>query len=103
MTEEDSHFGPYKWTPMRRCYSPAMSMEHELQRMYESEINVSISWFWDDGIDLKLGDPMNGFKAEGNVASVAEIVPWLQAAIATHYPTSVYNIAQIASLEGEPE
>ena len=88
---------------MRRRYASAMGMEQELQKMYDSEINVAISWFWDGGIDVKLGHEMTGFKAEGNVASVAEIVPWLQAAIAEHYPTSVYNIAQIASLNGGPE
>jgi hypothetical protein len=65
-----------------------MSMEHELQKMYESDINVHVSWFWDGGIDVKLGHEMTGIKAEGNVRSVAEIVPWLQAAIAEHYPTS---------------
>jgi hypothetical protein len=29
-------------------------LEHELQRIYESEISVLISWLWDGGIDVRL-------------------------------------------------
>jgi len=36
----------------------------ELQKIYDSEINVRISWFWDCGISIHLGDEMNGFVAE---------------------------------------
>jgi len=39
----------------------------ELQKIYDSEINVSISWLWDGGITVRLGDQMNGFEAEENV------------------------------------
>jgi hypothetical protein len=59
-------------------------LEQELQEIYDSEINVSISWLWDGGIDVKLGDEMNGYDAEANVKTVAEIVPWLQQTIAQH-------------------
>lgn len=37
------------------------------QDIYDSEINIRISTFWDGGYDLKLGDYMNGYKAETNV------------------------------------
>jgi DNA-directed RNA polymerase subunit RPC12/RpoP len=63
----------------------------EFQKIYDSEINVSISWLWDGGIDIRLGDEMNGFVAEQNVASVAEIVPWLQEAIARFHPMASYT------------
>ena len=33
----------------------------ELQKIYDSEINVRISWLWDGGIDVRLGDDMNGY------------------------------------------
>jgi hypothetical protein len=66
-------------------------MEAELQKIYDSEINVSISWFWDGGIDVKLGDEMNEYAAETNLKTVAEIIPWLQENIAIHYPDSTYN------------
>ena len=67
-----------------------MDLATELQRIYDSEINVEISWFWDGGIDLRLGDEMNGYLAEENVSSVDEIVLWLQEAIAHFYPNSTY-------------
>jgi len=62
----------------------------ELQKIYDSEINVEISWFWDAGIDIRLGDKMNGYLAEDSVRSMAEVVPWLQEAIAHFYPESAY-------------
>jgi hypothetical protein len=63
----------------------------ELQRIYDSEINLRIDWLWDGGIRVALGDEMNGFVAEESVDSVAGLVPWLQAAIARFYPDSTYT------------
>ena len=62
----------------------------ELQKVYDSEINLEISWFWDGGIEIRLGDKINGFLAEATVASIAEIIPWVQEAIAHFYPDSDY-------------
>jgi hypothetical protein len=72
-------------------------LAHELQKIYDDEINVRISWFWDNGIEIRLGDEMNGYLAEENVPTVAEIVPWMQEAIAHFYPESPYA----ASLSSE--
>jgi len=55
----------------------------ELQRIYDSEITVRISWLWDgsvevrlgdevNGVEVRLGDEVNGFEAEERVASVSE-------------------------------
>jgi hypothetical protein len=41
-------------------------LEEILVSLYASAISVSISWIWDGDIDVKLGDPLNGYKAEGN-------------------------------------
>jgi hypothetical protein len=35
-----------------------------LTDLYDSEVNVSLSWFWDAGIDLALGDDLNGYEAK---------------------------------------
>lgn len=75
-----------------------MDLATELQKIYDSEINIQIGWFWDCGIDVRLGDNMNGFLAEENVGSVSEILPWLQEAIAHFYPTSTYAIALDADM-----
>ena len=51
----------------------------ELQRIYDSEINVRIGWLWDGGIEVQLGDDMNGYLAEETV-TVGEICSLVAAA-----------------------
>jgi hypothetical protein len=53
-------------------------LEEILQALYDSEINASISWLWDGGIDVKLGDELNGYHAEGQVSTFAEATAWLR-------------------------
>jgi hypothetical protein len=67
-----------------------VDLSSELEKIYDSEINVRIGWLLDGGIEVWLGAEANGFLTEENVRSVAEIVPWLQEAIAHFYPTSSY-------------
>jgi hypothetical protein len=62
----------------------------ELQKIYDSEINIEIGWLWDGGIEVRLGDKMSGYVAEENLTSTVEILPWLQEAIAHFFPTSTY-------------
>lgn len=68
----------------------APDLAGELQKIYDSEINAKIGWFWDGGIEIGLGDEMNGYMAEETVKSIGEIIPWLQEAIAHFYPGSSY-------------
>ena len=75
-----------------------MDLAFELQKIYDSEINVEIGWFWDGGIEVRLGDRMNGYLAEETVRSAIEIVPWLQEAIAHFYPESEYADALDAEI-----
>jgi hypothetical protein len=42
-------------------------MEQELQEIYDSEINITVSWLWDGGVDVRMGDDLNGYQAEGTV------------------------------------
>ena len=67
-----------------------MDLALELQKIYDSEINLRISWLWDGGIEVRLGDEINGFLAEETLAHAAGIAPWLQQAIAHFYPDSPY-------------
>jgi hypothetical protein len=39
------------------------TLAHVLQQLYASEINCSVSCFWDGGWELRLGDEMNGWRA----------------------------------------
>jgi hypothetical protein len=43
---------------------PMSDLEEILGALYKSEINASISWLWDGGIEVQLGDEWNGYKAE---------------------------------------
>jgi hypothetical protein len=60
------------------------------QRLYNSEINFSISCFWDGRFDVKLGDTMNGFTAEANVDTYSEALAWLDQEARKQYPDSQY-------------
>ena len=82
--------GRFAFLRMRGSLDGKVMLEDELQRIYDSEINVRISWLWDGGIDVRLGDEMNGYLAEENVSSAGDIVPWLQESIAHFYPHSTY-------------
>jgi len=48
-------------------------LEEILISLYASAINVSISWIWDGDIDVKLGDPLSGYKAEGKAGHLGGV------------------------------
>lgn len=62
-----------------------------LSDLYDSEINFSISTFWDAGFDIKLGDAMNGFRAEGTRRTFSEAVEALREWAIEHYPNSQFT------------
>jgi len=68
-------------------------LEEILISLYASGINISISWIWDGDIDVKLGDPVNGYRAEGKVGTVTEIADWLRDQAVRHYPEQRFRKA----------
>lgn len=66
-----------------------------LQRLHDSEINASISMssFYDGAWTVKLGDEMNGFRAEAVVASEAAAEAWLDAKARELFPESIYTLS----------
>jgi hypothetical protein len=78
-------------------HAAAPDLAGELQRIYDSEINMQIGWLWDGGVEVRLGDDMNGYETAVTLESVSEALPWLQEAIAHFYPDSTYA----SSLEPE--
>lgn len=58
-----------------------MPLETILRELYAREINVSISSFWDAGYTVRLGDDMNGYRAEREFKSEEfdQIGDWLLA------------------------
>lgn len=65
-----------------------------LQQLYDSEINFSISTFWDGGFDWKLGCEWNGFSAMGCTRTMTEAVGQLEAAAHLHYPNSAFHLGE---------
>lgn len=73
-----------------------MKLTKELQRIYDSEINFSITTFWDGGFDVKLGDEMNGFVAKSNHDTIKSAILWLIENVMDFYPTSLYAYSRLS-------
>jgi squalene cyclase len=58
--------------------------------LYDSEINYSISCFWDCGWAVKLGDALNGWAAEARCDSWDEAAQFLRDAAISAYPDSSF-------------
>lgn len=65
-------------------------MFEELQKIYDSEINYTISTFWCGWFTVKLGDDMNWYKAESNQKTFRDCVYWLIGQCYKFYPDSDY-------------
>jgi hypothetical protein len=66
----------------------------QLQSLYDSEINFSISAFYDEGFTWKLGDELNGFKAQGKARTIKIAVLDLINAALRAYPDSTFSAIQ---------
>lgn len=68
------------------------------QELYDSEINFSISTFWDGGFSVrlggfavKLGDEMNGYRAETTALPTwIAVNNWLRSEAIKAYPDSKF-------------
>jgi hypothetical protein len=65
-----------------------------IDALYESEINCSVSTFWDGGFDVKLGDEMNGFVLDTNCKTSSEAAAILDKAAREHFPESAYALGK---------
>jgi hypothetical protein len=61
-----------------------------MQDLYYSEINVSVTSFWDSGFKVKLGDETNGFVAEARFQYWGQVEPWLRDKAIKHFPDSLF-------------
>lgn len=61
-----------------------------LERLYESEINASISTFYDAGYTAKLGDDLNGITVQTTRPTYAEAERWLEEQATELYPNSLF-------------
>ena len=72
----------------------ADALEAELQKIYDSEINVTLR-VDGDRIFVALGNDFTGFDAHGKLTSAANVLPWIQKAIHKHYPMSQYDLERL--------
>lgn len=65
-----------------------------LQDLYDSEINASISWNWDAGVEVRLGNGLYGdeknWEASDNVKTIQDAEEWLVTRAIELYPNSVF-------------
>jgi hypothetical protein len=77
----------------RRGYQAAVGkLQIELQKIYDSEINIEISWLPAGAVHVKLGNEFYGFDEEATVVLIADTLPWLQRAIHDRYSGSRYDV-----------
>jgi len=62
-----------------------------LNDLHLSNVKASISLSCDGRIDVKLGDPLNGYDAEAKVGTLAEAADWLRNKALMHYPRSEFS------------
>jgi hypothetical protein len=60
------------------------------QQLYDSEINFEVACVWDGGFIVKLGDALNGYKAEANLETWDDVETWLSEQAALHFPDSKF-------------
>lgn len=69
-----------------------MDLISVLEDMYMSELNFTLSTFWDSGYTVELGDELNGFKEKSEMlCSFKEVACELIRMIKKHFPESDFS------------
>lgn len=76
---------------------PNLVLADVLEALYDSEINFKIQCFWDSGIEVMLGDEINGFRAYRRFESheLGEVAAWLDREARRCFPYSDYASVRI--------
>lgn len=95
----------YDWIIMKRnaqeeIAKKKLSPVATLQAIYDSEINIGMSWNWDGGIEVRLGNGLynheKNWVEKDNVKTVEEAIKWFEAKAIEVYPDSTF--AKLRSL-----
>ena len=70
----------------------AGELQAELQKIYDSEINVEISWIGDGPVTVKLRNEFSGFAEGATVSKISDVLPWLQDAIHLNLSQSKHEV-----------
>jgi hypothetical protein len=76
----------------------AGELQIELQKIYDSEINIEISSVGKSPIGVKLGNEFYGFDEAGAVSRMSEVLPWLQEKIHERYSESRYDVERLGKV-----
>src|SRR3954447_22359503 len=82
------------WFGLNDREARAGALETELQKIYDSEINITIRT-GGKKVFVGLGNDFTGFQAEGAVTKVSEVLSWLQQAIHEHSAVSKYDVERL--------
>jgi hypothetical protein len=82
------------WYGLKSWEASPDALETELQKIYDSEINVTI-WIGGKDILVALGNDFTGFDAKGKVSRMSDVLPWLQRAIHEGYSMSKYDVERL--------
>jgi hypothetical protein len=67
-----------------------LDLETLVKALHGSEINGEIAWFYDGVWTVKIGDPLNGYRAEATALSLTEAADWLRYKAVELYPDSEF-------------
>ncbi len=91
------------WQTKSRAIAPRVStlcLEMVLKRLHDSEINAGLQSFFDSGLRVWIGDPLNGIRTSSAVGMDDEawgaegsIARWLHETALSLYPESHYACA----------
>lgn len=84
----------HHWYGLKPIASRPDAFETELQKIYDSEINVTIR-IGGKNVFVALGNDFTGFDAEGKISRTSNILPWLQRAIHKRYSMSKYDVERL--------
>ena len=82
------------WYGLKPSGTKTEALETELQKIYDSEINVTVRTGM-DAIFVALGNDFTGFDVEGQVGNTSDILHWLQRAIHERFPISKYDVERL--------
>lgn len=61
-----------------------------IDELYDSEINFSISVFWDMGFKVEIGDQVNGILDIQHFETIREAIAWLAVSAVKYFPQSEF-------------
>ena len=72
----------------------AVSVQEILQKIFDSEIHLSVGWMWDGGVDYKIGDLAGFIKTDVNSTgnrNIRDAIIEIAVIVAKEHPRSEFT------------